>query len=140
MAAESFNFIGKHEGKPNKNRDFLKFRFSDSLKAQNRPQRGPLPFHLIGPFLSSGFTSGLRPLPTCFQFVFPLGAPRALFPTAPRHPLWYVVCRRPLGCSAVQCSAGTHCGLRAPAFVAVLWAANRKKCIAAESTCEKYFF
>ena len=66
MAAGSFNFIGKHEGGPNKNRDFLKFRFSDPLKAQNSPQRGPTtPDHLIGPFLSSGFTSGFRPLPTC---------------------------------------------------------------------------
>ena len=27
MAAGSFNFIGKHEGGPNKNRDFLKIRF-----------------------------------------------------------------------------------------------------------------
>ena len=39
MAAGSFNFIGKHEGGPNKNRNFLKFRFSDPLKAQNSPQR-----------------------------------------------------------------------------------------------------
>ncbi len=31
------------EGDPNKNRNFLKFRCSDSLKAQNEPQRGPLP-------------------------------------------------------------------------------------------------
>ena len=36
--------------------------FQTPLKAQNSPQRGPLPGHLIGPFLSSGFTSGLRPL------------------------------------------------------------------------------
>ena len=41
MAARSFNIIGKHEGGPNINRDFLKFRFSDPLKAQNRPQRAP---------------------------------------------------------------------------------------------------
>ena len=67
MAAWSFNFIGKHEGGPNKNRNFLNFRFSDPLKAQNSPQRGPCTHgHLIGPFLSSGFTSGLRPLPTCY--------------------------------------------------------------------------
>ena len=68
MAAGSFNFIGKHEGEPNKNRNFLKFRFSESLKAQNGSQRGPLPGHLIGPFLSEGFTSGLRPLPTCYTW------------------------------------------------------------------------
>ena len=43
MAAGSFNFIGKHEGGLNKNRDFLKFRFSDPFKAQNNPQRGPPP-------------------------------------------------------------------------------------------------
>ena len=67
MAAWSFNFIGKNEEGLNKNRDFLNFRFSDPLKAQNSPQRGPsTPGHLIGPFLSSGFTSGLRPLPTCY--------------------------------------------------------------------------
>ena len=29
MAAGIFNFIGKHEGEPNKNRDFLKFGFAD---------------------------------------------------------------------------------------------------------------
>ena len=41
-------------------------RFSDPLKAQNSPQKSPCnPGHLIRPFLSSGFTSGLRPLPTC---------------------------------------------------------------------------
>ena len=50
-----------------KNRDFLKFRFSDPLKAQNSPQRGPsTPGHLIGHLLCSGFTSGLRPLPTWY--------------------------------------------------------------------------
>ena len=34
MAARSFNFIGKHEGGPNKNRNFLKFRIPDPLRAQ----------------------------------------------------------------------------------------------------------
>ena len=67
MAARSFNFHWKTWGEPSKNCDFLKFRFSDPLKAQNRPQRGPLLGHLIGPFLSSGFTSGLGPLPTCYN-------------------------------------------------------------------------
>ena len=52
---------------------------------------------------------------TPFHFVFPLGHPRAPCPAAPRHPLWYVVCRPPLGC-----------GVRGPASVAVLLAANRK--------------
>ena len=66
MATGSFIFIVKHERGSNKNRNFLKFRFSDSLKAQNIPQRGPLSGHLIGPFLSEGFTSSLRPLPTCY--------------------------------------------------------------------------
>ena len=33
MAAGSFNFIGKHEGGPTKNRGFLKIRFSDPLNA-----------------------------------------------------------------------------------------------------------
>ena len=40
-AAGSFNFIGKHEGGANKNRDFLNLRFSDPLKGQNSPQEGP---------------------------------------------------------------------------------------------------
>ena len=44
MAAGSFNFIEKHEGGPNKNRDLLKFRVSDPLKAQNSQQRVPRSF------------------------------------------------------------------------------------------------
>ena len=38
MAATSFNFIGKHEGRPIKKCDFLNFRFLDPLRAQNGPQ------------------------------------------------------------------------------------------------------
>ena len=41
MAAESFNFIGKHERGLIKNCDFLNLRFSDLLKDQNSPQEGP---------------------------------------------------------------------------------------------------
>ena len=41
MAAESFNFIGKHEGGPNKKSDFLNLRFSDPLKGQKSSQEGP---------------------------------------------------------------------------------------------------
>ena len=41
MAAESFNFTGKHEGGLIKNCDFLSLRFSDPLKGQNSPQEGP---------------------------------------------------------------------------------------------------
>ena len=39
MAAAIFNFIRKHEGGLTKNRNFLNFRFSDPLGAQNGPQR-----------------------------------------------------------------------------------------------------
>ena len=41
MAVGSLIFIGKYEGGPNKNRNFLNLRFSDPLKGQNSPPEGP---------------------------------------------------------------------------------------------------
>ncbi len=63
MAPENFIFISKHGGGPSRNLNFLNFRFPDPLRAKKKyPTKGL--GHLIGPSLSSEFTSGLRPLPT----------------------------------------------------------------------------
>ena len=60
MAAGSFNFIGKHEAGPNKNRHFLKFRFSDPWKPKIAHKGAP-PLLVIwsGPLFLRGLLAAL---------------------------------------------------------------------------------
>ena len=63
MAAGSFNFIGKQDEDPNKNRDFLNFRYSDPLRDENGLQRTANRYYLLPnmkPWLDGPETIELR--------------------------------------------------------------------------------